>query len=288
VRKTPLTARGAARPGGSPVGHAERGPSFRFVTKATSLSLVRRLARPSVALLLALGTSLCERASEAQIGGPSAASATAAPTDSATATVAVTSPAAVAPVSSAFFPEAPAEAPPPLPRKKGLVLESGIGGLAFLGKFGDLAPPAPWFHTQLGWEFFNWLMLYAYGELAYTGTSSSQDELAEIDFPIYGFGGGLRFTVHVSDRVALYLQANAGAMSAIVPRDSLTFLGYQAAESPGFAVGGRLGVDWYQLDRHMALSLGVGMRDAFNFKIQDGESDLPLMLDASVALRYTF
>jgi hypothetical protein len=257
VRKTPLTARGAARPGGSPVGHAERGPSFRFVTKATSLSLVRRLARPSVALLLALGTSLCERA-------------------------------AVAPVSSAFFPEAPAEAPPPLPRKKGLVLESGIGGLAFLGKFGDLAPPAPWFHTQLGWEFFNWLMLYAYGELAYTGTSSSQDELAEIDFPIYGFGGGLRFTVHVSDRVALYLQANAGAMSAIVPRDSLTFLGYQAAESPGFAVGGRLGVDWYQLDRHMALSLGVGMRDAFNFKIQDGESDLPLMLDASVALRYTF
>jgi hypothetical protein len=245
---------------------------------------VRRLARPSVApaLVLALGVSVTGRASGAQAAPP------APPADSAASTPSVTSPSSVAPISTAFFPEAPPEAPPPLPRKKGLVLETRLGGLAFLGKFQDLAPPAPWIHAQLGWEFFKWLMLYGYGELAYTGTSNDQAVTSAIYFPIYGFGGGLRVTVHVTDRVALFLQGNLGALSAIVPRDSLAFLGYQPAESPGFCTGGRIGVEWYQIDRHMALGLAVGVRDAFNFKIQDGQSDTPLMLDASAALRYTF
>jgi hypothetical protein len=188
---------------------------------------------------------------------------------------------------TAFFPEAPPEAPPPLPRKKGLVLETRLGGLAFLGKFGSLAPTAPWVQTQLGWEFFNWLMLFGYGELAFTGTSNETGELSTLYFPLYGFGGGLRGTFHVSDRVALFAQANAGAMSVIVPRDSLLFLGFANAESLGFAVGTRLGVEWYQIDHHMALSFGIGLRDALNFKIQS-ESDVPLMLDAGAALRYTF
>jgi hypothetical protein len=194
---------------------------------------------------------------------------------------------ASASAGTSFFPEAPAEAPPPLPPKKGLVLETRLGGLAFLGKFGDLAPTAPWIQTQLGWEFFKWLMVYGYGELAFTGTSNETGELSTSYFPLYGFGGGLRGTLHVSERLALFVQANAGAMSVIVPRGTLAFLGFSNAESPGFAVGTRLGVEWYQVDHHMALSFGVGLRDAFNFKIDSG-SDLPLMLDAGAALRYTF
>jgi len=194
---------------------------------------------------------------------------------------------APAPTGSAFFPEAPPEAPPPLPRKKGLVLETRLGALAFLGKFGDLAPTGPGIQAQLGYEFFKWLMVYGYGEVAFTGTSGSALELNTIYFPVYGFGGGLRVTVHATDRVAIFLQANAGAMSAIVPRDDLTFLGFHNAESLGFAVGGRLGVEWYQIDRHLALSLGVGVRDALNFAIETG-GDLPLMLDAGAAIRYTF
>jgi hypothetical protein len=194
---------------------------------------------------------------------------------------------APAPSGSSFFPEAPPEAPPPLPRKKGLVLESRLGGLAFLGKFSTVAPTAPWIQTQLGWEFFKWLMLYGYGELAFTGTSNEAGPANAISFPIYGFGGGLRFTVHVSPRVALFLHGNAGAMSAIVPRNSLAFIGFGNAESPGFAAGGRLGVEWYMIDRHVAFTAGVGLRDAFNFKILFG-SDVPLMLDAGLAFRYTF
>jgi hypothetical protein len=248
---------------------------------------VRRLARPEVAPALAvlLGASLTATVSGAQTPAPSP---TPAPDSSLSTTPSSTEPAEAAPAATAFFPEAPLEVPPPLPRKKGLVMETRLGGLAFLGKFGEMAPTAPWIHGQLGWEFFKWLMLFGYGELAFTGTSGNQTEVNTIYFPIYGFGGGLRFTVHVTDRVALFLQGNAGAMSAVVPRDSLTFLGYQNAQSLGFAVGGRLGVEWYQVDRHIALGLAVGVRDALGFKIQDGESDTPLMLDASLAFRYTF
>jgi hypothetical protein len=198
-----------------------------------------------------------------------------------------TLPAPATPTAS-FFPEAPPEAPPPLPRKKGLVLETRLGGLAFLGRFGDLAPPAPWMTTQLGYEFIKWLMVYGYGEIGFTGTSNEQSESSAIYFPIYGFGAGLRYTAHVTDRVAIFVQGNGGAMSAVVPRDALTFLGFHSAESLGFALGGRVGVEWQQIDHHVALGVGVGVRDAFNFKIQSGESDIPLMLDASVALRYTF
>jgi hypothetical protein len=156
-----------------------------------------------------------------------------------------------------------------------------------LGKFGNLAPTAPWIQTQLGWEFFKWLMLYGYGELAFTGTSNETGELSTDYFPIYGFGGGVRGTFSLSDRVALFVQGNAGAMSAIVPRNTLAFLGFSNAQSLGFAAGIRLGVEWYQVDHHFALSFGIGLRDAFNFKIE-GQSDLPLMLDAGAALRYTF
>jgi hypothetical protein len=142
--------------------------------------------------------------------------------------------------------------------------------------------------AQLGYEFLKWLMVYGYGELGFTGTSNEQGESSAIYFPIYGFGGGARVTFHVTDRVALFGQGNAGAMTAVVPRDSLTFLGFHSAESLGLAIGGRVGVEWNQIDHHMALGLGVGVRDAFNFKIQSGESDTPLMLDASAAVRYTF
>jgi hypothetical protein len=41
------------------------------------------------------------------------------------------------------------------------------------------------------------------------------------------------------------------------------------------------------VDRHMALGLGVGVRDLLGFKQTFG-SDTPLALDATGALRYTF
>src|SRR5438309_154064 len=109
---------------------------------------------------------------------------------------ALETPAASASVSGEpFLPEAPSEAPPPLPRKKGLVLESSLGALGFAGQFRHVAPTAPWMHLTLGYEIFKWLMPFAEGEVAYTSTSVAQDPSKQHSFPILGFGGGLRGTL---------------------------------------------------------------------------------------------
>jgi hypothetical protein len=188
---------------------------------------------------------------------------------------------------ASILPEAPPEAPPPPPRRKGLVLESGLGGLQFLGQFKHVSPLAPWAYTQLGFELFRWLMVYGYGELSFTDTSEAADETHARAFPMFGFGGGVRFTIHVTQRVALFAQGEAGAIQADVPRGALGILGYKSAESLGAAFGGRVGVEWYQVDRHMALGLGVGVRDLLGFQKSSG-GDTPLALDATAALRYTF
>lgn len=178
-------------------------------------------------------------------------------------------------------------APPPPPRKKGFVIESSLGALGWLGKFGSVAPPAFWLHAQLGWEIFRWLMVFGDGELAFTQTSYAVDPTKNRAVPIFGFGGGLRATVHFTDRVAMYVQGNAGAMMADVPIRALAVMGYANAENLSFTAGGRLGLEWYQLDPHVALALSGGPRFAPGFARTVG-GDLPLMLDGEASLRYTF
>jgi hypothetical protein len=186
------------------------------------------------------------------------------------------------------LPEAPLEAPPPLPRHKGLVAEGALGGLGFIGQFRHVAPTAPWLHVQVGYEFLSWLMLFGEGELAFTDTSEAQDPSHSFAFPLFGFGAGLRLTAHPSARVALYAQGSLGAMKADVPHGALQILGYRNAESLGPSFGARVGLEWYQMDRHMALGLAVGARDATGFAKANGASDTGIMADASAIVRYTF
>ena len=191
------------------------------------------------------------------------------------------------PPPTTTIPEAPLEAPPPLPRHKGVVVEGGLGALGFLGNFRHVAPTAPWFHVQAGYELFNWLLLFAEGELAFTDTSESESASKVYGFAIYGFGGGARVTVHATHRFAIYVQGDIDAMKADVPRGALAILGYKNAEGLAPSIGGRLGVEWYQRDRHMALGISGGARDATGFARTFG-SDAGLMADASATIRYTF
>lgn len=185
-------------------------------------------------------------------------------------------------------PAPPPEAPPPPPYKKSIVVDSSVGALVFLGKFGQTAPPAPWIRTQVGYELFKWLMLFGEGELGFTDTSGSQDPPKTRAFPLFGFGGGARFTARFTDRFGVYLQGSIGAMKADIRRRALEIIGFRDAESLGLYAGGRLGLEWYQLDRHFALGLSAGLRDATGFKRTTGGSDTPLAFDAGVALRYAF
>jgi hypothetical protein len=192
------------------------------------------------------------------------------------------------PSTAAAVPSADEEAPPPIPRKKGVVVESRLGALAFLGRFRQVAPTAPWFQVDAGYELFRWLLLFGEGELAITDTSVAQDASKARAFPIFGIGAGARLTVHVTERVALYGQGSLGAMKADVAKNAFGLLGYKDAESLGVYLGGRLGVEWYMIDRHMALGFGGGIRDAKGFAKTGPASDTPLMLDLALALRYTF
>jgi hypothetical protein len=185
-------------------------------------------------------------------------------------------------------PVAPAEAPPPPPYKKSIVVDSSLGALVFLGKFGKTAPPAPWIRTQVGYELFKWLMIFGEGEIGFTDTSNSQEPPKTRAFPLFGFGAGARFTARFTDRFGVYVQGSIGAMKADIRRRALEIIGYENAEDLGLYFAGRLGLEWYQLDRHFALGVTSGLRDATGFKRTGGGSDTPLAFDAGASIRYAF
>lgn len=184
-------------------------------------------------------------------------------------------------------PAPPAEAPPPPPYKKSVVLDSSIGVQAFLGEFGKVAPPGLWLHTQLGYELFQWLMLFGEGDLSFTDTSREQEPPQTRAFPIFGAGGGVRFSLRFTDRVGIYLQGSAGVMKADIRVNGLRTVGFADAESLGPYAGGRLGVEWLQLDRHLGIGLSSGVKLAQGFARTRG-SDTPLAIDGGVSLRYAF
>jgi hypothetical protein len=178
--------------------------------------------------------------------------------------------------------------PPPRPRPSGLVIEQSLGVLGFGGQFRHVAPPAVWARAQLGYEVLRWLMFYGDAELGYTDTGESQDESHTRAFPMWGFGGGVRATVHATERFAAYGQLEIGELEADVPHDALTVLGFRKAESLNLSYAARIGLEWYQVDRHLALFAALGGRDATGFAKVVGPSDFPIMWDLGAGLRYTF
>jgi hypothetical protein len=180
------------------------------------------------------------------------------------------------------------EAPPMRPRAKGLVLESTLGVMGYAGQFRHVAPLAYWMHAQLGYEVLAWLMLFAEGELALTDTSESRSESNTFAFAMGGAGAGARATFSATERVAFYGQAAMGALGADIRHNALTVLGFRHAESLNPSFGGKLGIDWYQKDRHLAICAALGGRYAQGFAKLTGPADFPLMWDFGAGLRYAF
>lgn len=180
------------------------------------------------------------------------------------------------------------EAPPMAPRRSGLVVQTSLGAMGFAGSFGAVVRPAWMLDVDVGYELFRWLMVLGYGELALTDTGVKEGPTQKRGVPLFGFGGGLRGTVHVSPRVAFSLQATAGALRADVAAGTLLNLGYGALESLGFVVGSRLAIEWYQVDPHLAFALAGGARYGASSAQAGTARDLPLLWDAGLAFRYTF
>ena len=102
-----------------------------------------------------------------------------------------------------------------------------------------------------------------------------------------GFGAGARFTIRFTPRFGVYVQGGFGAMKADIAHNALAIIGFKDAEAFNLYAGARLGVEWYQLDRHFALGLTSGIRDAQGFA-KVGSGDTPLVFDVGASLRYAF
>jgi hypothetical protein len=148
------------------------------------------------------------------------------------------------------------EAPPPPPRKHGFVLESSIGVLGQIGHLKNISPAAPWFGLRFGYEPLRWLMVFAEGDLAVANTAYAHPPPPPRSYAFWNVGAGARVTLKPTDRFGVYLQASLGG--GRVTEDVLELYGYQHAEELGFYQGGELGLEWYQVNPHLALALHGG------------------------------
>lgn len=183
-------------------------------------------------------------------------------------------------------PWSPLEIPPPPPRHKGVVLETTLGAMGWLGKLKTISPPASLLHLQLGYEPFDWLLVFGEGDLGFTSTRYASPPPGPRGYAVYGFGAGLRGTVHVTDRVALYAQFDFGGMKANT--DVLASYGFTEAEKMNAYFGGTGGVEWYQVDRHYALALNGGARRTTGFDRLGFGGDSAVAWMGGAAIRYTF
>lgn len=176
------------------------------------------------------------------------------------------------------------DAPEPPPRQHGVVFEGSVGALGHLGNMRDVSPVSPWFRLQVGYELLDWLMLFGQGDVALSSTSLAHRPPAERTYALFGAGGGVRFTWPAFHSVSFYLQGEAGVSS--VTEDVLSTYGYPDADRIHPFAGGALGVEWYQLSPHYALSVSGGARDYFESFERIHGSRPPWVWFSSVAIRY--
>lgn len=178
------------------------------------------------------------------------------------------------------------EAPPPPPRGHGFVVESTVGAMGHLGPLKNVSPTSPWFHLHFGFEPLSFLMVFAEGDLVFSNTSYANRPPDPRTYALYGFGGGLRLTVKPTDRFGIYVQGSAGA--AEISEDVLFYYGYQNADRLGLYWGGQLGLEWYQVNPHMALALNGGVKNYQDVLGRDRGGEQALAWTGGVSLRYVF
>lgn len=178
------------------------------------------------------------------------------------------------------------DAPPPPPRKKGFVLESSIGVLGHVGHLKNISPSAPWFGLRLGYEPLRWLMVFAETDLAVANTAYAHPPPPARSYAFWNVGAGVRVTIKPTDRFGFYLQGSLGGGRAT--EDVLEIYGYPHAEELGFYQSAELGLEWYQINPHLALALHGGVRNYPRTLKRERDSQPPMAWLSGLALRYTF
>jgi hypothetical protein len=173
----------------------------------------------------------------------------------------------------------------PAPRARGFVIEGSLGALGHLGDMRAVSPISPWFRLQLGYELFDWLMVFGEGDVALSTTSLANRPPEERGYALFGAGAGARLSWQPLTLLGFYLQGDAGLSS--VNQDILSTYGYADADRLRPYFGGAIGVEWFQVSPHYALAIQGGVRDYVqNFERTYGTRP-PLVWLSALTLRYT-
>jgi hypothetical protein len=182
-------------------------------------------------------------------------------------------------------PKAVPEAPPPPPRKHGLVVEGAVGGIFHMSTLQNVSPTSPEFKLSLGYEVLDPLLLFVDASMFMSSTRYARRPPDPRTYAYYAFGGGARFTLDIADSFGLHVQADAGMGTAT--EDVLVIYGYRDSTELNLYFGGQLGFEWYQVNPHYALALHAGLRDYLGLE-RELSSDPPLVIHTSAAIKYTF
>jgi len=177
------------------------------------------------------------------------------------------------------------EVPPPPPRHRGMVLEAGTGVAFPLGALRHVSPPSPWFQLHLGYEPAKWFMVLINGDFTLANTSYAARPPAPRTYAHYAFGAGARFQFSLAEWLGVHAQLELGASE--VTEEVLVQYGYTQADELHFHYGARLGVEWLQINPHLALGLQGTFRNYPGLdRINDASAPTALM--TALALRYAF
>jgi hypothetical protein len=103
---------------------------------------------------------------------------------------------------------------------------------------------------------------------------------------MYNFGGGGRLTVPIAEIFGAFVEGSFGM--AQVNEDVLAVYGYLHADRFKPYLGGRLGVEWYPTNPHLAFSLGGGVRSYNAGLKRERSSDPALAWSVGPAIAYRF
>lgn len=178
------------------------------------------------------------------------------------------------------------DVPPPPPRHHGVTVESGVAALGHLGPLKHVSPVAPSFWLKLGFEPLSFLLVFGEASLSIANTGYAQPPPAPRTYRLYDFGAGARLTLPFAEVFGAFVEGSAGLSR--VSEDVLAVYGYRQAHDYNLYFGGRLGLEWYPANPHLALGLGGGLRSYGAGLGRERSNEPALAWSAGPAIAYRF
>ena len=178
-----------------------------------------------------------------------------------------------------------AEAPPPPPWKGGFAVDGTLGTYAPAGKLKRITGPGPWARLTAGWEFTKWLGVFVAFDAAFLSTDRASPPPGERGYILWGFGGGVRFSLPLGNRWRIPARFEIGAHK-VDDNGVLATYSFNDAQSFGVSLGAMTGLEWRAASRHFGIAIEGGVRTDAAMK-NSLHSETPLAILAGVIVRYT-